>query len=124
MAQDVKDGVYHKSVAFPDVLLPSGYITLRYSRHALREAQTDKFLNPILLPYINLPSEINLEEMDIEEIYVEGGVVKKVTARTPYNYLYDLTYVIAMDDFTVVTVWAIKWDDYHENVDYSKYATP
>lgn len=110
--------VYHKDIGFPNLPMRDTLITLTYSKHALREADNDRYGK------IKLPRQVMLKRENLIEIQMNGPKVVCLVTRQPYSKEHDLVIVLNTGDNFVRTVWLNRVDDLHETLDESKYTKP
>ena len=116
------DGLFHKDIGFPNVKLPEGiYEIKRYSQHALRAAQDDRYGEAR-----RLPTTIDMSQVDLVEIEVENNKVIKAVVRTHYDDKLDLIIVFMPEHYQnlVKTVWFNEKTDQHRTLQHWKYNTP
>lgn len=89
---------------------------LKYSRHALKEAEGDKF-GSITLPAFFKAADAKLIEVEFDE--KEGTVVKQLW-RQNLDDTRDILLAIGKDGF-VRTVWVNLQSDVHRTLNKSKY---
>jgi hypothetical protein len=108
--------LYHKEVYLPvDLRAPIHEGRLRYTPHAQREAQADRYGE------LRLPSELRPEQAQLVEVETraDGRVVKQLW-RVEFDSRRDL--VLAVTEGGVVkTVWANLRSDGHRSLDKSRY---
>ena len=115
-------GLFHKEIGFPDVKLPEGKYELRkYSQHALRAAQDDRYGEAK-----SLPKSIDMSRADLVEIEVENNKVVKAVVRTDYDNRLDLVIVFMPETHNnfVKTVWFNEKTDQHRTLQRWKYDIP
>lgn len=115
--------LYHYTIGFPkNIALPVGRLRLRYGRHALEAAKTDRY------GCLILPNSVQAHQLRIIEMEVVDGQVVKFVARMPYNAANDLVLVIAPHSeqgcWFVRTVWVNKRNDTHSTLRRWLYTTP
>lgn len=115
-------GLFHKEIGFPNVKLPEGRYELgKYSHHALRAAEDDRYGEAKVLP-----KSIDMSQVDLVEIEVENDKVVKAVVRTDYDSKLDLVIVFmpqTHDNF-VKTVWFNEKTDQHRTLQRWKYDIP
>ncbi len=115
------DGLYHKDIGFPNVKMPEGTYKLNYSRHAQRAAKDDRYGEAK-----QLPSHINMSQVELIEAEVINNKVNKVVVRKDYNKTLDLVIVFmpqTPDNF-VKTVWFNEKIDKHKTLRRDRYNKP
>lgn len=112
--------VYHVEVFVPEHLKNSGFVgQLKYSEHALRAAQDDKYTKygPVTLPVM-----FDYRKAKLIEVEVEHGRAVKRLCRISLDDRRDLVLAI-MAGGIVKTVWVNLKNDKHRSLDKSRYAT-
>ncbi len=114
-------GLYHKEIGFPNVRLPEGiYEIKKYSPHALRAAQDDRYGEAK-----KLPTHVDMSKADLFEIEVENNKVIKAAVRTHYDDKLDLIIVfMPQNNNFVKTVWFNEKTDQHRTLQRWKYDIP
>ncbi len=111
--------IYHYLIGFPkDFQFPIAKRSLRYTSHALLEANKD---GAISLPYVINPSSGKLIELNLTRKY--PGYIY----RFRYTSTKDLVMVLSAKTplhWTVVTVWLNNTIDAHKSLDRTRYAIP
>jgi len=108
--------LYHKDLGFPSKLrFPTGKIVLEYTRHALEEAQKDRYGS------FNLPRSIEMSECEVIEAELVDGALNKILVRKPYDEERDICIVVMHRTGKVKTVWVNVRGDCHKTLDKSKY---
>ena len=116
------NGLYHKEIGFPNVKLPEGiYEIKKYSYHAIREAQSDRYGEAK-----KLPTHVDMSKVDLFEIEVENNKVIKAAVRTHYDDKLDLIIVFMPQTHNnfVKTVWFNERTDQHRTLNRSAYNIP
>lgn len=112
--------LYHRDIGFPDRLsLPKHRLQLRYSTHARKAAQDDRYG-----PITNLPTSLPVLRSSIVEAEVDQQGTSKLVVRVPYSEGLDLVLVIIPDGAgaLVKTVWLNRSDDAHHTLRVGRYA--
>jgi hypothetical protein len=100
----------------PKFDLPTGFMRLSYSFHALEEAKKDKY------GYHGLPDFLDIEQSEVIEVETDSlGKPRKVLYRTSYTKDFDLCLVILINENFVKTVWLNEKDDFHDKINKLKY---
>ncbi len=113
--------LFHAEVFVPEAAkAPIHEGSLRYGRHALDKASSDRYGG------IQLPNEFHAVDAKLieAEVLLEHGkcqVVKQVW-RQPLDHVRDLVLVIGTGGF-VKTVWVNLRNDKHRSLDRSKYTS-
>lgn len=109
--------LYHSDIRLPDGFrTPVSTVAVKYSRHAERAAQNDRYGK------IDLPTSLDLSTGKVIEVGVEGGKVVKVLFRFPYTRRCDLCIVLCPGRPAFCkTVWLNERTDKHVSLDRSKY---
>lgn len=108
---------YHKELGFPKWFTkPEGIKDLRYTNHAVRASQTDRYGR------IQLPARLDTR-CDLIEVGVEDGKVAKLVYRGRYDKQYDLVIVVIPGEWIVKTVWLNDRADEHKTLQTWKYST-
>ena len=111
---------YHKEVSWPeqlDMLMPTGMIDAKYSRHAENAAQTDRYGE------ILLPAYFTMERAWIFEAEIDGSHLK-IVFRYPHDDQYDMVVaaLVEFDQLYVKTVWLNAVNDTHKTLNAENYA--
>lgn len=109
--------VYHKDVYAPESVFASPGVTrVRYSSHAVQAAEDDRYgdLSRYLRPYVDI------NEAEIIEVEVLGGVISKRVLRVPVADDLVLVMVVKADGF-VKTVWGNLASDTHKTLNRSRF---
>lgn len=107
--------IYNKAVFMPKVKLPD-QITLKYTKHALMAAKTDRY------GHVTLPLKLITRYAEVVELETEDSVPVKLVLRIRYTETLDLVLVVVPGG-TVITVWLNKVDDGHKTLrDISKFS--
>lgn len=126
----VSNKLYHKEIGFPsDIHIPTGHMDVSYSRHALDEANSDKYGG------IDLPDTINFQLSNVIEIEVDSvktdfaihNRIIKMVVRVPYDEEKDLVLALipsGADNAIVKTVWFNTKGDVHRTLNRSRYTNP
>jgi hypothetical protein len=105
-------GLFHKDIGLPaNVQQPSPWLPLRYSRHALHQAEV-KHIDP-------LPARVPVV-FTLIEVELKNGEPQKWVIRFPLTKARDLVMVVMADGF-VKTVWTNAHDDLHHTLNRSIY---
>jgi len=108
--------LYHKELGFPSKLrFPTGRIVLEYTRHALEEAQKDRYGT------IKLPRAIEMSACEVIEAEVVNGALNKILVRAPLDEERDICIALLPQSCKVKTVWVNVRADCHRTLDKSKY---
>lgn len=120
--------LYHNEIGFPtNFTPPQGKRQLKYSQHAKREAENDRYGK------IDLPSTMNFSDYSLIEIGMttnEGrSKVDKMLYRGKLDDLRDLCVVVipsgnSHEPWFVKTVWVNEASDSHRTLNHKKYETP
>lgn len=101
--------LYHK-----DIYLPAGVLALEDrevfltpSLHAKKAALSDRY------GVITIPEKIRFDGKDVVEAEFEGGKLKKLVVRLPYDARRDAVYVFNVADGLLKTVWLNLSTDRH-----------
>lgn len=108
--------LYHKDVFLPAIFKASGFLRLRYSQHALRAAEDDRYGK------IQLPDVIQQEKLSLIEVEAYGRQVLKRVYRTRLDEQRDIVLVVQPDGF-VRTVWINLRTDKHGSLCRDRYAS-
>lgn len=112
--------LYHSDIGFPKgIKMPSGTRTLKYTRHALSAAQSDRYGN-----IDKLPNKINMSVYKPFEVKVDDGKVTKVGYRVTYNDNFDLILIINPLNNKVITLWLNSKRDKHSTLQKGRYDIP
>jgi hypothetical protein len=113
------DGLFHRDIGFPiDARLPVPGLRLRYTAHAMTRSVEEG------VPADALPGELP-GRFDVIELSIEGGDLRRWLVRFPCLQVDGWDWVLAVTPAgVVVTVWLNHEDDYHRNLDTSKYLAP
>lgn len=116
-------GLFHSELGFPSTFRPpTGVRPLQYSHHAKQAATDDRYGN------IELPSNLNLDEMKLIEVGVENGSVSKFLYRGKMDDTRDICIVVIPkprgEKWFVKTVWINENNDKHRSLDVTKYLVP
>lgn len=111
--------LYHVDVFMPKFSFPMGQFKLRYSQHAIRECNSDRY--GIIIP----PQNITTSNAKIIEVETnENNKIIKIVYRQYLDTKRDI--VIAVDitrqPWTVKTVWVNLRNDNHKTLNTSKYS--
>lgn len=114
----LQTGLFHKDIGLP--ISPNRIIfhaQLKYSNHALKAAQNDRYGK------INLPETLNtkLDNVTLIELETKNGKPFKGVYRMPYNDKHDIVIVLLYETRLVKTVWLNSKTDAHKTLDVSKY---
>lgn len=110
--------LYHADIRLPDGFhLPNRVVELFWTRHAKGAALDDRYGR---IPEIPL---INLGQVDVIEVGLEGRRVRKVVVRTNLDDYRDIVLVLVPgpNKWTIKTVWANLVNDDHKTLDRSRY---
>lgn len=103
--------LYHKKFGLPtNYRHPMAMVEVRWTRHAINAAQSDRYGN------VDIVKSINLKEFETIEVEVLDGKITKILVRGPFNDYLDVTYAlipIAGEPWTIKTCWLNLWDDEH-----------
>ncbi len=117
--------LYHSSIGIPEnVQLPCGRLVLRYSRHALRAAEKDRYGNLRTgLPGDLLAHRAKLIEVETDD---ESGQLTKAVYRVNIARGIDLSLAVSPrhDRWFVRTVWGNLTSDNHATLNTRRYANP
>lgn len=116
--------LYHFQLGIPSHIkeqLPEYLIRLRYSEHAKRAANDDRFQIAYYLPATINPSRAKLIEVETDS----EGIITKVVYRIALDSNLHLCLAIAHngDSWTVKTVWGQNALDNHSTLNKGRYAT-
>lgn len=116
-------GLFHADLGFPSAFNPpTGTRALQYTQHAQNAALDDRYGD------IQLPSEINLDEMKLIEVGVTDGQVSKFLYRGKLDNWRDICIVAIPrprgQKWIVKTVWINESNDRHRTLDPTKYLVP
>lgn len=115
----VSSKLYHREIGFPgDVQIPTGHMDLVYSKHALDEANSDRY------GQVDLPDTITFQLGDVIEIEVDNKQVIKMVVRVSYDDEKDLVLAIIPQNGLVKTVWFNTRGDKHRTLDKWRYTNP
>ena len=115
--------LYHSKIYIPvELKIPLGKLYVRYSDHALNEAERERKFRR--LKNIFLHKNIYVESENVVEIEVNNNVVIKVLYRIPYDDNYDLLLAVNFPNGLVKTVWLNSIHDNHESLNKEKYESP
>jgi hypothetical protein len=111
--------LYHKDLGFPrNFVKPTGKVMLEWTRHALAEAEKDR--------YGRIPTWkcMTLNRFDVIEIGVVGGTISKYVLRGKLDDTNDAVVVLipGTEKWRVKTIWINRRDDKHKTLDKSRYA--
>lgn len=111
--------LFHADVYFPEYvrgILPKGKQKLKYTKHAMREAQTDKYGT------ITLPRFVDFDSSQIIQVELNDKF-KKFVVRYPLNDKRDVCLVVKQERsvWILITVWSNLKSDRHKSLDKSKY---
>lgn len=108
--------LYHYEIYIPEYMkAPCFEGLLIYTRHAIAEAQSDKY-GLVQLPERFCAAEATLIEVEVDNL----GLVIKQVWRRPYDQHRDLILVI-MNTGVVRTVWFNKKTDTHKTLNVARY---
>jgi len=109
--------LYHAEIGIPtSVPVRFGKLNLRYSRHALQAANSDRY------GLINLPEVLDTDKAKVIEVEVAAdGLVEKVLYRVPHCGTCDLVIAVIPYDSFVKTVWLNKKNDGHKTLNKANY---
>lgn len=108
--------LYHRDIGFPcTVILPRGVFRLRYTQHALRECNRDRY------GAFEPPDTLDVTAGTPIEIELCNGRVVKAVYRAQFDDEFDVVLVINPDGL-VRTAWLNRRDDHHRTLDRAKYA--
>lgn len=110
--------LYHVEVFMPRVVLPRGKFILKYTQHAIRAAQTDRYGN------IPLPTHLNTNLFRVIEVETDNNKnVRKVVYKGMLDEKRDIAIVCIPDNdmMVVKTVWANECTDKHATLNRDKY---
>ena len=114
-------GLYHSEVYMPKLLQqPCFEGRLRYSRHAIDEANSDRYGDITPPPYFYVEGKEKLIEVETDS--KTGKVVKQVW-RQALDDERDIVLVITADG-NVKTLWVNLKTDKHKTLDRSRYIKP
>lgn len=114
----LQNGLFHKDIGLP---ISSDRIKfncpLRYSNHANRAANNDRYGK------INLPERLNtqLDNVTLIELETRNGKPYKGVYRTSHCEKYDIVIVLLYETRLVKTVWLNSKDDKHNTLKTWKY---
>ena len=109
---------FHKDIYLPpEVTKLSFSCLLKYTRHALNEAQSDRYGT------IDLPAVFDTRTAEPIDATIREGKVQRVLYRMDYDQDKDLCMVIEPHSRTAVTVWLNEKNDEHKTLDKSKYVS-
>ena len=112
----MQNGLYHKDIYMPKIKgTPNKEISLRYSNHAIRASQNDRYGG------IELPNSINPSNGTLIEVELRDNKVVKRVIRYAYNSTHDLIIVVTIPDYVVKTVWLNCKTDKHNTLKEWKY---
>lgn len=114
--------LYHADIRLPNGFTkPTGRVSLLWTRHADNARKNDRYGD------IRKFQSATLDRLDVIEVGVERGVVKKILFRGRYTDTLDVCMVLIPDfsiyngPWTVKTVWINERADKHGTLDRSKY---
>jgi hypothetical protein len=116
--------LYHKDVGFPaDTLWPKGRYNLLFTRHAMEQAENDRYGD---VSYM-LPYELNTATMTIVEAEIINRKPVKLVVRVHLDCYCDLVLVLAVSTnnhpWFVKTVWTNKRTDTHRTLKHERYVS-
>lgn len=111
--------LFHADIYFPEYvrgILPKGKQKLKYTKHAIREAQVDKYGT------ITLPRFIDFDASQIIEVELNDKL-KKFVVRLSLDERRDVCLVVKQERsaWILITVWSNLKSDRHKTLDKSKY---
>jgi len=113
--------LYHVEVFMPKFHFPIGQFKLRYTTHAIKECNSDRY--GIVIP----PQTLNTEHCSVIEVETgERNEIIKIVYRQRLDANRDIA--IAVDvtrqPWTVKTIWVNLRSDNHRTLNKSKYVKP
>lgn len=115
----MQETLYHPEVYLPRwFTMPTGRVTLDYTRHALRAAKSDRYGE------VPIFETVNLDNLSLVEMGAVGKTVTKIVVRGGYDTLRDHVLVLIPGEvYTVKTVWYNLRTDNHRTLRRDRYAT-
>lgn len=113
--------LYHADIKLPTgFTLPNRVIDLKYTRHAVKASNNDRY------GYIPILSTLDLGQCRTVEVGTLNGKVAKVVVRTHLDTNRDIVLVLiphqpTAHTWTVKTVWVNVTSDTHRTLDRSRY---
>ena len=109
--------LYHADNRLPaGFVKPTHTVTVSYSGHARKAANTDRYGK------MELPEFLCLKNAQVIEVGVENGRVAKILFRTNYDENLDMCIVLVPGkSWFAKTVWYNEKTDTHSTLDRSKY---
>jgi hypothetical protein len=107
--------LYHAEFGF-DMELPDCIYILRYTKHALTQANNDRYGK------IKLKLTFDTRRATPIEVEIDStGRISKIVYRVDYSDSHDAIYVIVPYNSAVKTVWLNEKSDTHPTLDASRY---
>lgn len=111
--------LYHPEVYIPEsFVMPTGRVALKWSNHAKRAAQEDRYGN------VPLFETISLRRFYLVELGMQDNKVSKIVVRGEFDAVRDVVFVLVPEPkhYFVKTVWFNLRTDQHKTLDRKRYA--
>jgi hypothetical protein len=119
----MNEQTFHAEVWLPEgvaVRARSFAKNVRYTKHALEQAQQDRYAK-----IVGLPGFVDVSQWSVLEATLVGNEVAKVVIRRPSTARMDLDLVLAVrfdnSDARVVTCWHNRSNDRHHSLNRANY---